>query len=171
MLARLSCLISGARAPAQGVIPSEKSVAGPKTALPKLAGQSQGGSHQKLGGDRPATDRPQPGAKPVPARFLQWHPPGAHARELLHWAHRKGHEGSLLASDLTLLHRQMCDALGWATRPWNPIGRALREITSGGKKLYVRVEGRRLRVYPICLPVDAEPALPATTSPSVRRAA
>jgi hypothetical protein len=66
--------------------------------------------------------------------------------------------GCLLARDLILIHRQMCDDFGWMPRPWNPIGHELARITTGGRKIYAWIDGHRLRVYPVRETAAAKPS-------------
>jgi hypothetical protein len=86
----------------------------------------------------------------MPVGPLRWEGAQAHARRFLEWLGGKGYGGGfLLAGDLKQLHLQMCREIGWFPRPWNSIGAALRTMTSDGKKIYARIGGRRVRVYPV----------------------
>jgi hypothetical protein len=69
---------------------------------------------------------------------------------LLDWLRDQGLvDGCLLAADMQALHAEMCQALGWLPRAWNPIGRALAVRCTSGRKVYAHVGGRRMRVYPL----------------------
>lgn len=98
-------------------------------------------------------------AEPIPegrqSPHLQTHPPEAHAQELLRWLRSRPHlvNVMLTVEEMRLHHDAMCAALGWRKRPWNPVAKHLREITSRGRKTYDcrDVDGvpKRVRVYSI----------------------
>ena len=82
-----------------------------------------------------------------PASFPAHKSPEAHAIALVKYCRRNGYTFKcVLAEDMQVLHRQMCAELGWLERPWNPVAKAVTSVL-GGKKLYVRVGGRRRRAY------------------------
>ena len=85
----------------------------------------------------------------TPRRLAEWHDPEEHAVALIEWARTKGLEGSVLATDLKHLHEQMCRELGWLPRRSNPVARAIALRTTDGRKVYVHLDGRRLRIYPL----------------------
>ncbi len=87
---------------------------------------------------------------------LEAHSAAEHARRLLLWLQEPGGlTGPVLARDLQVIHREMSAEIGWKTRPWNPVGRQLALLLSGGRKTWAWVTdprtGRRqrLRVYQI----------------------
>lgn len=95
----------------------------------------------------PSTPSVRAGAAP---RWLaEWHDADEHAVALIEWAQAAGFEGSVLATDMMELHRQMCRARGWLPRKWNPVARAVALRTTGGRKFYAHVGGHRLRAYPL----------------------
>jgi hypothetical protein len=81
--------------------------------------------------------------------IAEWHAADEHADALVQWVLAAGFRGSVLSTDMMELHRQMCRELGWLPRKWNPVARAVCLQTTGGKKIYAHVEGRRLRIYPL----------------------
>lgn len=117
---------------------------------------------RSVDGDAPpstVTKRSRSSAQPTPSRRrTEFHSATTHARALLDWLSHTGFEGEyILARDLRLAHEHMCSSLGWHRRPWSPVGAALRQLT-GGRKYYMRVDGQRLRAYPL-------PAAPRRRSP------
>lgn len=126
-------------------------------------------------------------------------PPELYARRLLQWLEEEGAEGPLLFADLFDIYQGMCRVLGWAPRPWDPVGHQFARITTGGRKPYAEVMERdglhRRRIYPLpwaaCAPgaqagdagcgpcgpggavsrdpAKAEPETPADTAPAPRQ--
>ena len=72
-----------------------------------------------------------------------------HAAELLAWLQGAGgRTGLLKATELKRAHSEMCCALDWEMIGWHAVGRELRRLL-GDKKLYVRIGGKKVRVYRI----------------------
>jgi hypothetical protein len=78
-----------------------------------------------------------------------------HARKFLSVLLASGYGGrDLLHDDLKELYLKMCWLLDWKPRPWNPLAKEFRKLTTGDWKPYERVKftdgmTRRVRVYPI----------------------
>lgn len=81
--------------------------------------------------------------------YDEWHGDDAHAVGTIEFARAVGLKGCVLADDLRELHKEMCRERGWLPKKWNPVARAISLRTTGGKKIYAHIEGRRLRVYPL----------------------
>ena len=104
---------------------------------------------------------PPPKASPRRRRWPQT--PEQHARALLDWLQSPGGlTGEIRSDEVQRIHRDMCLALGWDVRPWNPVAEVLTRLTSG-RKIYRWFGPSRLRVYPIS-------AVPARTQPADARA-
>src|SRR5437762_7904687 len=97
----------------------------------------------------PVKHRSTPGAhrrEAAPVCIPEWRSPAEHADMLLDWLQASGFvDGAILATHLMLLYREACEDVGWLPRAWNPVGRAVALRTTGGKKIYVLVGGRRVR--------------------------
>ena len=103
----------------------------------------------------------------------------AHAQRLLTVLNNSGFEGKeLIVSELQKLYAQVCQELNWRPRPWNPLAKQFRLLTTGPKKVYRWFDvtdgiRRRVRVFPIV----RNPALQASNpvaqvqQPEVRSAA
>ena len=90
---------------------------------------------------------------------IQARPAGDHAAALLAWLQGAGgRSGSILASELENMHRDLCHELDWELVGWVAVGRELRRIL-GTRKEYTRRAGRQLCVYRIP---------PANIAPSAR---
>lgn len=122
---------------------------------------------------RPApseADRPEPvssgaqrcGTVSAPVGAIPWldaRPPADHARALLEWLQAPGgRTGSILATELEKMHRELCHDLGWEPLGWIAVGRELRRLLGAKKELARQQNGRRLAVYRI------PPAVSATAS-------
>ncbi len=102
-------------------------------------------------------------------RLLAHHTVDEHAQRLWSWLQENGYVGgSILATDLMQLHREMCRDLEWLMRAWSPVGCALRRMTTG-RKTYIWEEhpGYRRRVRAYALP----PAQTPGAKPNYRRKA
>lgn len=55
------------------------------------------------------------------------------------------------ASDIEWLYYVLCEDEKWKQWPWQSVAAQLRRLT-GGTRLYRRVDGRNVRVYPIPTP-------------------
>ena len=89
-------------------------------------------------------------------RLRAHHTVEEHAERLWSWLQENGYVGgSILATDLMQLHREMCRELEWLMRAWSPVGCALSRLTTG-KKTYIWTEHlgyrRRVRAYALPLP-------------------
>lgn len=99
------------------------------------------------------TNRHQP-ATSTGGRFscvplLQARPAADHAAALLVWLQGAGgRSGSILASELEEIHRELCQEFDWEPIGWVAVGRELRRIL-GARKEYTRRAGRQLCVYRI----------------------
>ena len=81
------------------------------------------------------------------APTLQAVPPADHARALLTWLQGPGgRSGTILASELSDMHRDFCAELDWELASWVAVGRELRRLI-GTTKEYARINGRRVCVY------------------------
>lgn len=70
-----------------------------------------------------------------------------HAAALLTWLQGPGgRSGTLLASELQEMHRDLCIERDWEPLGWVAVGRELRRLI-GGRKEYIWHQGRRVCVY------------------------
>jgi hypothetical protein len=82
-------------------------------------------------------------------------PTPTHAQRLLTALVDSGFEGKeLTVANLQQLYADLCGQLNWWPRPWNPLAKQFRLITSGPKKVYRWFDftdgvRRRVRVFPI----------------------
>jgi hypothetical protein len=82
-------------------------------------------------------------------------PTPAHAQRLLTVLIQSGYEGKeLLVADLQRLYAELCGQLNWRARPWNPLAKQFRLLTTGSHKPYRWFDftdgiRRRVRVFPI----------------------
>lgn len=82
-----------------------------------------------------------------PAPTLQARPPQEHASALLAWLQGPGgRSGTIPATELAAIHRDLCAELDWEAPGWVAVGRELRRLI-GTPKEYARHEGRRVCVY------------------------
>ena len=80
---------------------------------------------------------------------IQARPSADHAAALLTWLQGAGgRSGSILASELEDMHRDLCHELDWEPVGWVAVARELRRIL-GTRKEYTRRVGRQLCVYRI----------------------
>ncbi len=83
------------------------------------------------------------------APTLQARQPADHARALLAWLQGPGgRSGTIFASELLEIHRDLCSELDWELVGWGAVGRELRRLI-GTPKEYARFDGRRVCVYRI----------------------
>ena len=92
---------------------------------------------------------PAPSSASQVMTFGEWHPVHEHADETVKLARELALEGSILADHMREIHAEMCSERGWLPQKWNPVARAISLRTTGGKKVYAYVNGRRLRIYPL----------------------
>ena len=98
---------------------------------------------------------------PAPSKLviptIQARPAADHAAALLAWLQGAGgRSGSILASELEDMHRDLCHELDWEPVGWVAVARELRRIL-GTRKEYTRRVGRQLCVYRIP-PAKAAPS-------------
>ena len=95
---------------------------------------------------------------PAPTRHgiptTQARPAADHAAALLTWLQGAGgRSGSILASELQDMHRELCHELDREPVGWVAVGRELRRIL-GTRKDYTRRAGRQVCVYRISPALD-----------------
>lgn len=101
----------------------------------------------KSSDNRPRLDASRDGTAMVPT--TEAHPPAKHAAALLAWLQGPGgRSGTVLACDLEVMHRDLCQDHDWELVGWNAVGRELRRLL-GARKEYKRRDGRQLCVYRI----------------------
>jgi hypothetical protein len=82
-------------------------------------------------------------------------PTPTHAQRFLTVLIDSGYEGKELAvADLQRLYADLCGQLSWRPRPWNPLAKQFRLLTTGPHKPYRWFDftdgvRRRVRVFPI----------------------
>jgi hypothetical protein len=96
----------------------------------------------RLSAESPTTELHQ--QTPTRAPLPEWHSAEQHARRLYQWLAQRGHtNGTVLASDLVAMYREMTTEAGWLPRAWAPVARQYCLLTAGGAKRYLWV-GKRL---------------------------